>query len=215
MKFYRFMTVPVYLSLVTVYGAMAGTPCNSIDAVTSASQMLEIKGGQACATSASVTWNDQYSDGSQQILKYGTTTSYGKVINLLPFTENTDITTTIPNLTSNTQYFAQFYRVYEGEVSSTNFKFLTSGNNAVRDNTRNSSVQLPSIRVGSAVIALDVKEGTAVGISLYSLSGERIVSRNAVTGNTIDFAKIVPAGVYLCKVTTMSGTIARAAVIGQ
>jgi hypothetical protein len=215
MKFYRFMIVPVYLSLMTVYGAMAGTPCNSIDAVTSASQMLEIKGGQACATSASVIWNDQYSDGTQQLLKYGTTTSYGKVINLLPFTENTDITTNIPNLTSNTQYFAQFYRVYEGEVSSTNFKFLTAGNNAVRENLRDGALRMPSIKVGSAVIALGVSKGTTVGITLYSLSGAQIVSRRAVIGQIVDFAKIVPAGAYLCKVTMPMGTVSRTTVIGQ
>lgn len=215
MKFYRLIIVPVYLSLVAVYGAMAGTPCNPIDAVTSASQMLEIKGGEACATSATVIWNDQYSDGSQQLLKYGTTTTYGKTINLLPFTENTDITTNIPNLTSNTQYFAQFYRTYEGEVHTTNFKFLTAGNNAVRENLREGALRLPSIKIGSAVIALDVSKGTTVGITLYSLSGAQIVARRAVMGRNVDFAKIVPAGAYLCKITTPTGTVSRTTVIGQ
>jgi hypothetical protein len=199
----------------TVQGAMAANPCNAIDAVTSASEMLHIIGGEACATSASVQWNDVFNDGTSQLLKYGKTTSYGSTINLKPFTEGTDITTTIPNLTSNTPYFGQFFRVYEGVTHTTEFTFTTSGANAIREFRRQGTMRPPSITVGSSAFILDVQPGSPVGIALYSLTGERIASQNTVAGRSVDFANIVPAGVYLCKVTTASGMVSHATVIGK
>jgi hypothetical protein len=214
MKPVRFIIISLYLSFHIVHGVMAANPCNVIDAVTSASEMLHIKGGEACATSASVVWNDYYCDGTQQLIKYGKTTSYGSVINLKPFTEGTDITTDIPNLVSNTPYYGQFFRVYEGVTHTTDFTFNTSGA-ALRETPQRGSMQPPSIRVGSAVFTLDVQAGSTVGIALYSLTGARIALQNTVADRSVEFAKIVPAGVYLCKVTTASGTISHATVIGK
>jgi hypothetical protein len=193
---------------------MAANPCNEIDAVTSASGMFRVIGGEACAASATVIWNDVFSDGTQHLIKYGKTTSYGSVINLKPFTEGADITTTIPNLESNTPYYGQFFRVYEGETYTTDFTFKTSGT-ALRETLKRGLMRLPSITVGSSAFMLDVQAGSTVGIALYSLTGARIVSQNAVAGRSIDIAKIVPAGVYLCKVTTASGTISHVTVIGK
>jgi hypothetical protein len=214
MKPVRFIIIPVYLSFLTIQTTMAANPCNAIDAVTSASGMLHIQGGEACANSASIIWNDYYSDGTQHLIKYGKTTGYGSVINLKPFTEGTDITTNIPNLTSNTPYYGQFFRVYEGVTHTTDFTFNTSGT-ALRETLKRGSTQQQAITVGSSVFTLDVQAGSTVGIALYSLTGARIASQNAVAGRSVDFAKIIPAGIYLCNVTTTAGTISHATVIGK
>jgi hypothetical protein len=104
---------------------------NPIDAVTSASTRLQIKSGKAFADSAQITWWDYYSNGDIQTIKYGTSTAYGSTINLQPFTEKTDITTTIPNLLPNTTYFYQFYRFYEDLEHTTDGSFTTFGNGGI------------------------------------------------------------------------------------
>lgn len=214
MKPVRFIIIPLYLSFLTIQSTMAANPCNAIDAVTSASGMLHIKGGEACLNSASVIWNDYYNDGTQHLIKYGKTAGYGSVINLKPFTEGTDITTNIPNLTSNTLYYGQFFRVYEGVTHTTDFTFNTSGT-ALRETLKRGSMRPPSIMVGSSVFTLDVQAGSTISIALYSLTGARIASQNSVAGKSVNFSETVPAGVYLCKITTPSGTVSHTTVIGK
>jgi hypothetical protein len=97
-----------------------------IDGLTTASEMFKIVSGQACHRQAKITWWDNYSNGNIQELRYGTTTSYGTTINLKPFTRRTNITTTIPDLTPNTKYYAQFYRVYNNNTKPLAFTFSTS-----------------------------------------------------------------------------------------
>ena len=113
--------IRIVASLVLCLAAIgiAANDCNPINAVTSASGKFKIKSGQAYATSAKITWWDYYDDGDQQAFKYGTTTAYGSTINLLPFTGQTDITTTIENLTPNTKYYLQVYRTFESNIKQT------------------------------------------------------------------------------------------------
>ena len=111
---------------------IAANDCNPINAVTSASGRFKIKSGQAYATSAKITWWDYYDDGDQQLFKYGTSTAYGNTINLLPFTCQTDITTTISNLEPNTKYYLQAYRTFEGKEHLTNTTFTTFGGTSVK-----------------------------------------------------------------------------------
>jgi hypothetical protein len=106
---------------------------NAIDAVTSASGRLVIKGGKAYATTADIIWNDFYSDGTQQLLKWGPSlTALANQKNLLPFTKSTDITTTITGLSAKTKYYFQFYRVYEGVTHLTNDSLTTFSATAVQ-----------------------------------------------------------------------------------
>jgi hypothetical protein len=126
--------IRIVASLVLCLAAIgiAANDCNPINAVTSASGKFKIKSGQAYATSAKITWWDYYDDGDQQAFKYGTTTAYGSTINLLPFTGQTDITTTIENLTPNTKYYLQVYRTFDGIEYKTNTTFTTFNGSSVK-----------------------------------------------------------------------------------
>lgn len=103
----------------------------NINGMTSASKRFEIKGGEACETYAMVMWQDNYSNGNEHELQYGTTTSYGEKINLKPFQRRTDITTRIPDLTPNTKYYAQFYRRYGDAIKNVKFSFTTSAQTGI------------------------------------------------------------------------------------
>ncbi len=101
---------------------------NDIDGLTSASQKFIIKSGLACGIYAQITWWDDYSNGNEHKLKYGTSQLYGNEINLKPFTRRIDITTTITGLNPNTKYYVQFYRLSPNGVEEKNveFEFTTS-----------------------------------------------------------------------------------------
>jgi hypothetical protein len=149
----------LFMQAVITSGIATPVNYNPIDAVTSASTRLKIIGGQAYANSAQITWWDFYSNGDQQLLKYGTTTAYGLTINLKPFTEKTNITTTIPNLLSNTTYYYQIFRFYEEQVHETNGSFTTFGNGSIRQLEPN------------AALAIDLRDKT---VEVYLPSGKLV-----------------------------------------
>jgi hypothetical protein len=154
------MTSLFMLALIT-YGIGAPANFNPIDAVTSASTRLTIKSGQAYADSAQITWWDFYSNGDQQLLKYGTTTAFSATIDLQPFTAKTDITTSIPNLQPNTTYYYQFYRFYDGLEHMTDGSFTTFGNGSIRYTKPN------------AALAADLRNKT---VEVYLPSGKLVAS---------------------------------------
>ena len=108
-----------------------GQQYNNIDAVTSASKDLSIKGGKAWADSAEITWNDAWSNGSAQILRWGVSATYGSQVNLKPFTDGTDVTTTLKGLLPSTKYYAEFFRSWEGHNVLTDLTFTTASANGV------------------------------------------------------------------------------------
>lgn len=118
LKLYLFAGVLLLASVIH------GEEFNEIDGTTSASGRLVLKGGKAYSTSAEVTWNDRYSNGSEHLLKWGEE-SLDNNKSLKPFSNYTDITTMITGLKPNTSYNGQFYRVWRGVTYKTDFTFVT------------------------------------------------------------------------------------------
>jgi hypothetical protein len=161
----------MYLGLIgIVFYGFAATDYNDIDAVSSASSLFRIISGKAYKTSAQITWWDYYNNGSQHVLKYGTSSSYGQQINLKPFTANTNVTTTIPNLQPGTKYYIQFYRFYEGQAHSTNDTFVTFSETMIRPQRGQNAI--PANELGGKTI------------DIYLPDGKRIVSYSIPAGST-------------------------------
>jgi hypothetical protein len=135
--------------------------------VTSASAKFKIVSGKAYATSAQITWWDYYSNGDQHIFKYGTSTAYGSTINLRPFAEKTNVTTTIPNLVPNTKYYIQSYRFYEGTPHTTNDTFTTFSGTDIKQ------------PVSDAGIAIDLRDKF---VEAYLPNGVRAASMQIPRG---------------------------------
>lgn len=78
--------------------------CNTIDAVTSATRDMSVKGGSACETTASINWTEKHGYGSGYF-EYGTSTGYGQKSNI----SGGSGTVNISGLTSNTKYYYHFF----------------------------------------------------------------------------------------------------------
>jgi len=138
---------------------------NAVDGVSSASGKFQLLGGQAYENRADITWKDGYNNGSQHLLKWGTTTSYGNQINLKPFPRNSSVTTSISGLVAGTKYYGQFFRYYEGRARTTNFEFTTYG----------TQTAISSMGLGhNAIIVTSLSETT-----VYNMSGIRIATISA------------------------------------
>ena len=115
----------IFFIFLNVY-KLSGQSYNIIDAVTSASGKLNLIGGDAYPTFAVIRWKDAYNNGTEHLIKYGTTSSFGSQINLKPFSANTVVIDTLPDLTAGTRYYGQFYRTYKGHSYTTDFSFTTA-----------------------------------------------------------------------------------------
>jgi hypothetical protein len=192
--------VSLFLLCSTAF-VFASTDCCQIDAKTSASGKFKIISGQAYATSAQITWWDYYSDGEQQAFKYGTTTMYGTTIDLLPFTNQTNITTTIPNLSPNTKYYLQIYRVYEGTSHLTNHTFTTFNGTGIKQPVPGASLALD---LRDKVVEAYLPNGVRAA-SMLIPKGGFAVRLDARLTRTFD----LQSGVYLFVVKEQGAIISR------
>jgi hypothetical protein len=128
------------------FGTVAVSAQNNINAVTSASNRLQVFGGKAYATYATIEWQDYYSNGEIHQIRWGTTASYGSSLNLKPFTQRTRITSTIQGLQPGTTYFAEFYRTWPRTQAtiSTRFQFsTTAATNVLPVSPAHASISIP------------------------------------------------------------------------
>ena len=176
------LLLPVFLSITGVSFAQ-----NDIDAVSSASGRLNIKGGKAYATYAEIIWQDYYSNGDIHELRWGKTAEFGNNMDLKPFTRRTDVTTKIEGLEEDTKYYAEIYREFQRENAyvSTKFEFTTSSSSAV----------VPAFKKGVSEFS------SKTHIVLYSISGKKIAAaayRNRSVITT--FNGNVAPGLYIARI---------------
>lgn len=197
---------------------------NSIDAVSSASQKLQILGGKAYSDRAEITWKDGYTNGEEHTLKWGKTTSFGNNMNLKPFTKNQNVTTIIQNLEAGTLYHGQFYRTYEGTIKKTNFQFQTTDGTANIDKNinlahrQNSLTKIKSINIieNSIYVSYQISTIGKYSITVYSINGKMITkffNEHRNTGQHSDLvninAKTLSNGIYLITLKNSSGNYAK------
>lgn len=148
-----------------------GQEYNDIDGVSSASKRFKINGGKAYSNYAEIVWNDNYSNGSIHVIKYGLTNSYKNSVNLKPFNKKTNITTKIENLLPDTTYYGQFYRKYGSKTIKTNFTFKTA-KEATGISTEKSELQKKS-----DIIVYSIKNADEIQIKYFvSVSGRKSIS---------------------------------------
>lgn len=182
-------------------GLVMAQSFNAVDATTSASGKLKLISGKAYATSADITWSDEYNSGTVHLIKWGKTSSYGNQINLKPFTKQRSTTTTLSGLEPATAYVAQFYRVHEGRAYTTNFSFATlSATTALTPR-----YAVPS----SAVMVLNQSHA----VEFFTLSGSRISAfsdgdvDNLLAGRHRFNSSQLPQGLYLARITNLSSGV--------
>jgi hypothetical protein len=179
-------------------GLVMAQSFNPVDATTSASGKLKLISGKAYATSADITWSDEYNSGTVHLIKWGRTSSYGNQINLKPFAKQRSISTTLTGLEAETGYVAQFYRVHEGRAYATNFTFTTVG-------TPSASSPRPGALSQSAMVFSGSHE-----VEIFTLSGSRLSSfsdgdvDNLLAGRHRFISLQLPQGLYLARITNLS-----------
>ena len=158
--------------------------CNTIDAVTAAS--FRITGGEACSTYADLNWTFTRKNGEMTI-EWGTSTSYGAQKSIYP---NPPVN--IPNLTSNTTYYYHVWGFYQNrtyEYVKSSFKTPAPGTSAA---LKSPAARTFTLRIGNTRLMLPFEPEEAAGISVYSLTGSRIVHRTVPTGDMNGEVSILP-----------------------
>lgn len=189
-----------------------------IDGMTSASKEFKIVKGTAFETYATITWNDNYSDGTKQVIKYGTTASYGTEINLKPFTANKDITTKIQNLTQNTTYYAQFYRTYgSNTISNVDFTFKTCPKSleiTIDKANKNFSVEKNFITIKGREILLSGNMSPGAFLEITDLQGKSLVKKNITGEKGSVQINGLSRGIYIVRFIIGSDRLSKKIVLG-
>jgi hypothetical protein len=191
-SFFRYVTLFISITMfIGIFTPMRVSAQNDIDAKSSASNRLQLKSGKAYSSYAVITWQDYYSNGTEHTLKWGTTNAFGNQMDLKPFNARTDVTDTIKDLSPDTKYFAQFYRLYRGRVYTTDFQFTTA----------KSTATAPAVSAAGPVVT----EQPGAVVALYSTAGKKIAVV-PVSGRSLHaVATIAAPGLYLARVEDIRG----------
>lgn len=159
------------------------TTAITIDATSSASGCFKLKSGIAEATSATIIWSDCANNGVEQQLQWGTVEPYTNKLNLQPFLEGRDVTTTIKGLTPDTRYGGLFYRFYENRQYNVPFTFTTAKDAA------------PVVAPARPALV----SGLNRPVDLYGVNGKRVVLPKLLMLTNLpgSLRRVVAPGVYI------------------
>gem|GEM_PF-2343931 len=187
--------------------------CTTIDAMTSPTKKFTTiaSGSQYCATTATIKWQDSYSDGTR-LIEWGTSTSYGNTITL----SGKSGTATLSPLTPGTKYYWRVNRSYDGKTVTTPAgSFTTSTTETILPPTITSATSV-TCTTGTTKTYTATATDPAGKTVTFTFSGQpswitassAILTMNPVSGSSNATVKIIASNGSAADTITLAVTVA-------